>query len=480
MKVLLVQPPNHSNLGLQGLMLLEPLGLEMIGASLQSEHQVDILDMRLEPSLRRKLAQFKPDAVGVASSFTADVYNVFHVLDIVKEYNPHIFSFVGGQHATMAHADFIGRKADAVVLGEGELTVRELLDCWEHYRPLKEVSGLAFRHDGSWITNTPRRLIQDLDEVPLPARSLVSKYLPNYHLIWQQPGALVETTRGCPHRCKFCSVWKFWRGSLRSRSPERIVEDLSQIECEDVLFTDDSALSNPACSENIVDAIQKAGLRKRYIMQVRADSIVNCRDLLSRWKDVGLDCVFVGFESIKQQELDNYGKRLTVDCCEEAINILHELGLSFTGSFIISPDFEKEDFAALRCFVRKHMKMSMPTFPILTPLPGTVLYKERAAEIISDNYELYDLLHSILPTRLGLNKFYKQCVRLHTSYYYVYITPIGFKKALSRGNLRGFLNQALKAISMLLNNHPWALVKHHKLPPGQLSMNGFPKQARRI
>ena len=111
-------------------MVPEPLGLEMVGGSLLKDHEVKILDMRLEPGLRQELASFCPDVVGISSSFTAEVYGVYRILQIVKDHNSHIKTFVGGQHATMAHVDFSGR-ADAVVLGEGELTSRHLLRSWE-------------------------------------------------------------------------------------------------------------------------------------------------------------------------------------------------------------------------------------------------------------------------------------------------------------------------------------------------------------
>ena len=122
MKVLLVQPPAHSNIGVQTFILPEPLGLEAIAASLINDHEVHILDMRLEHDLSGKLASIKPDVVGVSISFTPDAYNAYKVLDIVRDYDPSIRTIVGGHHATMCHTDFAGR-ADAVVLGEGELTM---------------------------------------------------------------------------------------------------------------------------------------------------------------------------------------------------------------------------------------------------------------------------------------------------------------------------------------------------------------------
>jgi len=455
-------------------MLTEPLGLELVAASLKSEHEVLLLDMRLEPGLHRNLASFKPDAVGVSSSFTSDIYNAFQVLDIVKEYNPYIFTFAGGHHATMAHADFFGR-ANAVILGEGEPTVRELLRCCEKEEPLEGVNGLAFNRNGSWVETSPCQLIGNLDERPLPARYLIRKYLPYYFITSRQPVASLETSRGCPHRCKFCSVWRFFRNTFRARSPQSVVEELKQIDSQDVLITDDSALSDPVRSESLVDEIRKAGIRKRYLMQVRADSIVKYSQILAKWKNIGLESVFVGFESINQQRLDEFRKRLALNHVEEAINILHSLDIHLMGSFIVNPDFSKEDFAALRHFV-KRMKLRSPAFSILTPLPGTVLHDERAPEITSHNYEIYDLLHATLPTRLELKEFYRQFVRLYLSAYIQHITPRGLLNPLIERRFRSHLSQASWWFKVFRDNNPQALVRHHKLPPGKLSRSRFRKQ----
>ena len=477
MKVLLVQPPSHSSLGLRAFMLTEPLGLELIAAGLQPEHEVDILDMRLEWALHQRLNSFKPDTVGVSACFTSDVYNTFRVLEIVKEHNPHTFTFVGGQHATMAYSDFWGR-ADAVVLGEGELTTPELIRYRQDGCNLDQVSGLALVRGDTWIKTIPRALIHNLDQRRLPARSLISKYLPHYFVTTRKPIASVETSRGCPHRCKFCSVWRFFNNTFRSRSSHNVVEELRQIESQEVLFTDDSALSDPQRSLALVKEVRAAGINKRYTMQIRADTIVKYSDILAEWRDIGLESVFVGFESINQSGLDEFGKRLKVAHVEEAIDTLRNLDINLMGSFIVNPDFSKEDFAALMRFVRK-MKLRTPAFSILTPLPGTVLYEEKVHEITSHNYELYDLLHVTLPTKLGLKEFYKQFVKLYISSYSMHLTLFGLLKPLIEGRLISHLGQAREWIRMIKNNHPGALVKHHRLPPGKLSEGRFPGIVRR-
>jgi len=214
-------------------------------------------------------------------------------------------------------------------------------------------------------------------------------------------------------------------------------------------------------------------------MQIRADSIIKHRDTLVKWRNVGLETVFVGFESINQQGLDEYGKRLTVNCFEEAIDILRSLDITFTPSFIVNPDFDREDFARLRAFIRQS-RFRAPTFSILTPLPGTVLFDEKAQEITNHNYELYDLLHATIPTKLELKEFYKQFVQLYISAYRPYYSLKALLKPLRQRELRSFFKQAQQGIRLMRDYHPKALVKHHQLHPGVLSEKRFPKSARRL
>jgi radical SAM superfamily enzyme YgiQ (UPF0313 family) len=171
MRVLLVQPPNHSRVGLQAIIRPEPLGLEVVAASLEAEHQVEILDARLESKLQSKLDSFRPDAVGVSSSFTPDTYEAYAVLQKAKKYNPGIRTFAGGHHATVCHSEFFGL-ADAVVLGEAELTVPELIRAWECGDSLDEVAGIAFSGQQGWQVTSPMPLLADLDQTPIPARSI--------------------------------------------------------------------------------------------------------------------------------------------------------------------------------------------------------------------------------------------------------------------------------------------------------------------
>ncbi|MBA7677576.1 Hopanoid C-3 methylase [subsurface metagenome] len=457
MRVLLVQPPSHSALGLQAFSLPEPLGLETIAACLTNEHEVSIFDMRIEHNIWKKLSLFKPDVVGVSASFTADVYSAYKVLDRIKEYSPRVRTFVGGHHATMCHIDFSGR-ADVVVLGEGEITTAELLRFWERGEPINEVEGIAYQGSNGWIQTKPRPLIQNLDDIPLPARYLIKDCGDRYFIGKRRPCAIVETSRGCPHRCKFCSVWRFYKGSNRSHTPEMIVRELQHIKAPHIMFVDDNFFADDTRAENILFAINKAAIKKRYIMQIRVDSILNQKEMIGEWAASGLDAVLVGVESINQQKLNGLGKRLEADKIEDALKVLHETGILAMASFIVDPDFKVEDFIRLRQYV-KRARLVQPYFSVLTPLPGTVLHEERAKDISSNNYELFDLHHAVLPTKLGLKKFYREYTKLWV--YTYFLSPPGVSGQMRNG-VKNFSRLVWIAFKLLIRYNPGALLRHHR------------------
>ena len=339
---------------------------------------------------------------------------------------------------------------------------------------MHDVEGLAFNNAGSWVRTKPRPLIKNLDELS-PSRYLTAKYLQHYFMGERRPCASLEISRGCPYRCRFCEVWRFYSGSYRSRTPLRVARELAQIESQYVFFTDDNAFAEPFWMEELQKHIQQLGLKKRYLAQMRADSIVKHRGLLAEWKSLGLEAVFVGFESITQRGLDEFNKRLTVNSIEEAIETLRELNIWLMGSFVVTPDFGDQDFAELRHFIRR-MKLSTPVFSILTPLPGTVLSEETAQEITSSNYELYDLLHSVLPTRLGLKRFYSEFMRLNLSYFTT-VNPAGMIRRPTPRKLAALFRGIWTILKVFKDNRPSVIAKHHQLAPGELTERRFPRRA---
>ncbi|MBO8128636.1 MAG: cobalamin B12-binding domain-containing protein [Peptococcaceae bacterium] len=416
MRILLLQPRPSKGPVFKQLIQTEPLGLEVVAASL-SEHEVRILDLFNDRRLTNEITAFKPDVVGISCSFTVDVYKTLAIAQLVKTTKPDVFLFIGGHHASLKPEDFYHPAIDAVVIGDGEAAAPYLVNALERGEDLTKVAGLAVNTPEGQVLTPERPLVVDLDEVPIPNRELTKRYRNKYYLGTRRPFNLMETSRGCPYHCNFCSIWRFHRGKIRFMSPERVVEEVKTLPPGDVLFTDDNFLIDIDRSFKIADLIARSKLpRRRYIFQARSDTIIKHPDVIKKWAEVGLDNVFIGFEKIDQDGLNAINKRNSVQNNEKALKFLQSLNIGVYASFIVDPQFTRQEFRKLIEYVRR-LKISQPYFSVLTPLPGTELYQQVKERITTMNYNLYDLLHAVLPTKISVNQFYQEFANLYRKTY---------------------------------------------------------------
>jgi len=411
-KVLLVQPQDPASLvGFTRLARPEPLALEILAATIP-DHQVKILDLRIDPDLKRTLEVFGPDLVGV-TGYTTNVPHMLSVCREVKAWNPSIFTVAGGYHATLCPQDLDCADVDAIVVGEGEATFPELVSAVSNGLDYRHVAGIIHRQGGAQVCTEPRPQIR-LDESLLPARHLVDQYRKDYYFrFWSSPYP-VETARGCPYRCNFCSVWAFHRRTCRVKSPQRVLTELEGITGDVVAFVDDNFFQNLPRAEKICELIKAAGIKAKFWIQARSDSIVRHPDLIEKWSKIGLSTILVGFEKFRQEELGELNKKCSVRVNEEAAHIMQANGVDIWGAFIVDPKWRRPDFDALIEYVRK-LKINFPQFTVLTPLPGTQFFAQKLSELTTRNYELFDFLHSVLPTRLPAREFYENMARLYAS-----------------------------------------------------------------
>ncbi|MCL4473830.1 MAG: B12-binding domain-containing radical SAM protein [Actinobacteria bacterium] len=416
MKILLVQPPQFGKPGFNKIAFVEPLGLEMVAGALLPSHEVRIQDMRVDDKLERAISDFRPDAVGISCSFTIDVYRTRRIAKTCRTSGVP-FIFVGGLHASLNPPDFEDPAIDCIVVGEGESGGRELIAALEGGIDLHGVPGLVLNTEGGQVFTGQRERTKDLDELPFPARELVTgKGRGRYFFNFWKPLATLETARGCPHRCNFCSVWTFFHGRCTTKSPERVADELSNLREKYVLITDDNFLLSVKRASRIAEIIKERGIAKIYSFQARSDTIVKHPEIVSQWREIGLHHVFIGFESLNEEELKAVNKKNSVQTNEEALRIVHEHDISVTSAFIVNPDYGHKEFSRLREYIARH-HISVPQFTVLTPLPGTNLFKEIENNILTKNCEMYDFLHSVLPTRLEPREFYKEFASLYGSAY---------------------------------------------------------------
>jgi radical SAM superfamily enzyme YgiQ (UPF0313 family) len=451
MRVLLAQPDQNRTMGLQQLARVEPLGLEMIAGALWSRHEVALLDLRLEPDgLAEILAAFQPHLVGISATFTIDIYRALEIASTAKAANQRTIVFVGGHHPSLRPEDFYHPAVDAIVVGEGERTASELVDTVAAGGDLDRVPGLVLNQSQGQHFTGHRPLLKDLDALPYPARVLNPTSRQEYYAIIIRPIALVETTRGCPHRCRFCSVWPFHRGLVRYKSPQRVVREVAALEQPHVMFTDDSFLTHGERAKEIARLLRERRIEKRYSFEARSDDIVRHPELVEQWREVGLDHVFMGFERPDQRGLETVNKHNSVRNNEEALAILRSSGIEPNPSFIADPSDGHEDFEALSAYVRR-LGLKFPFFSVLTPLPGSALFDEMQDCLTTTNYELFDLAHAVTPTRLPPAEFYQEFAKLWRGAYPawkigVFRVVMALRDLLLRGGGTAFSQRALTEV----------------------------------
>jgi len=418
MRVLLLQPPSGSAFS-DKVFLHEPLALEYLGTGLKLDnHEVRLHDARLEPDWEAVVSRFKPDVVGL-TGYTIQLPLICDIADRLKHQMPKTTVVVGGHHATVRPTDLNCHSIDAVVIGEGVFALREIASTLEHGSRLDEITGLAF--PGSPMRFTEPRPYTPLDDLPAPDRTLTAPYRQQYFSEWLRPLASIRTSLGCTAKCNFCALWEITGGKYLRRRPELVVEELRTIEEENVFFCDDESMCDIRRMDRLADLIAEAGIRKRYFLYARGDTIVREPALFAKWKGIGLHLVFVGMETFSQSRLSRMNKALTIQEQEQAARILRDLGIVMYASFMVEPDFTREDFFALRQYVRQ-LKLKHASYSVLTPLPGTRFYEERKDDLLPFQPELYDFLHTTLPTKLSLPEFYylfaglyKNAIPLHRS-----------------------------------------------------------------
>jgi radical SAM superfamily enzyme YgiQ (UPF0313 family) len=432
-RILLIHPECQSTaIGFRLAAMPEPLGLELIAGSVTG-HELRILDLRISgapsnpgqppPSagtpgacetLLGVLAEFRPDMVAV-TALTPEVYAAQEVLATVKKFSPEIFTVAGGHHASLMSEDFQLPCVDAIVLGEGEIAFPPLVEAVASGRSpsaMHKVPNLLWRDASGHFVKNAIAADLDMDMLAVPRRDLTARYRNDYFFLFDKPDTSVATGRGCPYRCNFCSVWEFYGGRTRQMCPRRVMEEVKAVQTDHMTFVDDNFLMNNKRERAIADMIKAEGIKKRYSMECRTDSIARHPELVEQWVKVGLYAVLLGLEGASDKALTSVNKGNTSKINDEAIKILHANGVIIWGAFIVDPDWVEDDFKELRDYVTAK-DITHTQFTVITPLPGTELYKQKFNDLLTYDYDCFDTLHAVTATRLPREEFYQHFANLY-------------------------------------------------------------------
>lgn len=403
MKVLLIQPP-FTIFKTETKKCHPPLGLAYLAASLKENHNVEVLDSLAEgyeyeeiidkehiryglsfENIRKRIADFSPDVVGISCLFSAQYENVSIICHIVKELNDRIITILGGAHPSAVPEEVLeNSNVDFVVLGEGEHIINRLLEFVRDKKDIREIDGIGFKYNGAININRRKGYEKNLDSIPFPSWDLfpLEKYFkinnPHGGASKRVPFLPMITSRGCPFECIFCSVHNVWGRNYRIRSPENVLQELDYLvkkfNVKEVLFEDDNLTLNKERAKLIFQGI--VDRKHDVIWSVPNGVAVQTLDdkVLELMRKSGCYAISIGVESGDEYVLKNIiRKPIELSGIKPVVNRAKKLGLDTTVFFVVGFPGETREHLMNTFHLAEDLNVDNINFFFATPLPGTRL-----------------------------------------------------------------------------------------------------------
>lgn len=398
--------------GLTKYRIWKPLGLIVLASLTPREWQIKIIDENLKTPDYSLLPP--PDLVGI-TAFTSQAPRAY---EIASEFRSRgIPVIMGGIHATMQTAE-AAERVDAVVTGEAE-------DIWPRVLTDFVNGNLQKIYHGTPVA---------MDKIPPARHDLLSE---GYMV------GSIQTTRGCPLDCKFCSVTAFNGKKYRHRPIENIIDELKIIKEPNVLIVDDNLIGTNKKhierAKNLFRAIINAGIKKKFIAQASIN-VFNDEEFLKIASKAGLMGIFIGFETLTDEGLVEIEKKYNIrrkGNIREGIKKMHKYGIVAAGSFIMGLDVDKKGVGATIAQAGLYYDIDILNLLFLTPLPGTRLWDEFQAEnrIAAGNFpEDWQYYTLKLPVanyyNLSWNDLSKELVSCYEKFYSILNVTKRFLKIL--------------------------------------------------
>ena len=437
MRILFVEPPKDTWF-VMGEYLPPPYGIIQLATWLERETEdidIEVLDCNAQlldwNDLERRIESSRPDIVASSSLATCNTYVSVRTLETAKRVDQNILTVTGGQHFTANAQESLERypEIDIIVRGEGERTLTDVVLNAQRRSAFPSIKGISFRHEGKIIHNKPRPLIEDLECLPYPGYHLVKGHVDKYHFAAMAgrdaPYVLIEGSRGCDHECTFCTQWRHWEGSWRSKSAERIADEIEfcsrNYGSRFVWLTDDN-LGFGARANDLAGQIIRRRMPQdlSWFVQARCDDIIRNEKVLPKLRRSGLNWVLLGVENSEQSTLDVFRKGITTSDAKRSVELLKRNGILAHAMFIIgNRDDTTQSISKLREFAEE-LDPDFVIFAILTPFPGTDLFDEakRNGWIEDHNWSNYDMVHAIMPTKtLSRRQVQEELYQCYRSFY---------------------------------------------------------------
>ena len=369
------------------------LGLPLIATLLEElGHNVRVFVEEIkEPDFGDLL---NSDLVGFSST-TSTIPRAYRIADRLKRKRPDLPIVFGGPHVTFLPEEAL-EHGDFCILGEGEESFLDLIRAIEKGESPEEISGLAFKDNGHIRINKRRKPV-DLDSLPFPKLDLIEGYKKLKISPLTQKVFPLETSRGCPFGCRFCSVIRMFGRNYRFRNLENLISRLQNIPPKQpVFFYDDNFAADPDRAKKLLKKMIEKEIKLEWSAQVRAN-ISEDTELLDLMEETGASMVHIGFESINPKTLEEYKKNLTPDEIEQTIREFHKRGIRIHGMFIVGGDEDDPQTASRIVDFALDQKLDTIQLLMLTPIPGTPLFEDLKENnrLLSAGWEYYDGHHVV-------------------------------------------------------------------------------------
>lgn len=438
MKVLFVEPPRNFWF-VMGDYLPPPYGIIQLAAYLEREikdAEIQVLDCTVQgldwDGIKKHIESFNPDIVASSGFATSNTYSVVRTLETAKKVNPEILTITGGQHFTATAQESLEKypEIDVIARGEGEQTLTELVKYASTKKlALQSIMGISFRQKKKIVHNPPRPIIKDLNDLPYPGYHFVKDFVHKYHFAAmagrKAPYALVEGSRGCSHRCTFCTQWRHWEGTWRLKTPSRIADEIEfcyqNYGSRFIWLTDDDFGSGNRASKLADELLsRKIGDDLMLFLQWRCDDVIKNEKALPKMRKAGLHWVMVGVESPRDSTLESFNKGITPDHASRAIKLLRKNDIFAHAMFIIGDRKDTtESIRNLREFANE-LDPDFAIFTAYTPFPGLPSYDEAKKNGWIEDFNLsnYDMAHAIMPTEtLSRKEVQEELYNCYRSFY---------------------------------------------------------------
>lgn len=412
---------------------LPPTDLMYLAAVAEQEGlEAKIVDYSQGGDLEKDLKEFKPDYI-VANVATPTFKNDISVMTIAKEICPDIVTIAkGAAFLTVAfEVMYFQKDLDIIICGEPEETLKEIV----RGNPFESIKGIYYRDDIRVKFTGARPFIEDLDNLPFPARHLVDNNL------YRRPDnnkvqAVIKVSRGCPFHCFFCLATPVSGAKVRKRSPENIVAEIR--ECVEkygitnFVFWSDIFNIDKEWTLDLCQKIIDSGLKITWSANTRADTADE--EMAMKMYESGCRLVSIGVESGSQEMLDKIGKKITLDDVRLTVKIFKKAGIKIYNYFVIGLPWEDEDTVEDTIDFAIELDSDFISFYTATPLPGTRFYDYAKANRLIDSDTSFSSAYfypSVNTHYLSKDKVFELHKKAEKRFYlrpsYIFKTLIGIK-----------------------------------------------------